>query len=49
MDAADIDATRSEEAGAALEQIERHVEREAGVLRQRPQLGRRLIGLAADR
>ena len=47
-DAADVDAARGQKAGAALEQIERAVERDAGVLGERPQLGRRLVGLARD-
>src|SRR5262249_61714642 len=48
LDAGDVDAARGEKAGAALEQIERGVELEAGVARKRAQVGRRLVGIAAD-
>ena len=48
-DAGDVDAARRQKAGAALEQVERGIEREVGVARERAQLGRRRVGIAADR
>ena len=46
FDTADIDAARGEEAGAALEQIERRIEIEFGVGRKRAQRGERVIRIA---
>ena len=46
LDARDVDAARGEEAGAALEQVERGAEVELGVGRERAQLGG---GLVRDR
>ena len=47
-DARDVDAARGQEAGAALEQVERGIERDLGVARERAQLGRRFVGIARD-
>ena len=48
LDAADVDAARGQKAGAALEQIERGIERDLGVAGKGAQLGRGLVGIAAD-
>ena len=48
LDAAHINTARGKQAGAALEQVERRVERELGVAHKRAQLGGRLAGTAAD-
>ena len=44
----DVDAARGEEAGAALEQVERGVDLDVGVARERAQFGGRLVGIAGD-
>src|SRR4051794_17574184 len=48
-DAADVDAARGKKAGAALEQVERGVERDVGLAGEGTQVRRSLIGIAADR
>ena len=47
-DAGDVDAARGKKAGAALEQVERGVERDPGVAREGAQLRRGLVRIAAD-
>src|SRR5262245_705459 len=48
FDAPHVDTARSQEAGAALEQVERAVELERAVLRDRTQLCRRFVGVSRD-
>src|ERR1700716_1181139 len=47
-DATDVDAACGKKAGAALEQVERGVERDLGLAREGAQVRRGLIGIAAD-
>ena len=47
-DARDIDAARGEEAGAALEQVERGIERDPRLAGERAQRGGGLVRIAAD-
>ncbi len=47
-DASDVDPARGEKAGAALEQVERGIERDLGVAGKGAQLGRGCVGIAAD-
>src|SRR5262249_28053891 len=47
-DAFDVDAARGEEAGTALEEVERGREREPGIRCERAQFGQRLVRIAAD-
>ena len=49
LDARDIDAARGEEAGAALEQVERGSERDLGFGRERAKLGGGFVGIARHR
>src|SRR5262245_9846232 len=47
-DAPDIDAARGKKTGAALEAVERGIERDLVIAREGAQLGGRLVGIAAD-
>src|SRR3982074_933842 len=47
-DATDVDAACGKKAGAALEQVERGVERDLGLAREGAQVRRGLIGIAAE-
>ena len=49
MQARDVDAARRQKSGAAFEQVERRVERNAGIARKRAQIGGGFIGIASDR
>ncbi len=49
LKAAEVDALRRHEAGPLVEEVERRLEIEPGILGQRPDLARGTVGLARDR